>query len=57
MRKMIHGLLNVANARSYVPYQVLENKQMLNDIMEHPGRLLEHIRRYSNSLTTSMVFG
>lgn len=54
---MIHGLLNVANARSYVPYQVLENKQMLNDIMEHPGRLLEHIRRYSNSLTTSMVFG
>ncbi len=57
IRKMTHGLLNVQAARSYVPYQVLENKQMLYEILETPARFLDHIRRYSNSLTTTMTFG
>lgn len=30
---------------------------MLNDILISPDDVLEHIRRYSNSLTTSMTFG
>ncbi|MCJ1364843.1 hypothetical protein MMC16_003960 [Acarospora aff. strigata] len=46
-RKMMHQ----------VPYQDLENKQMLYEMLEDPTHFLEHIRRYSNSLTTSMVFG
>lgn len=54
---MIHGLLNVSAAKSYVPYQVLENKQMLHDLLVDPDRFLYHIRRYSNALTTTMVFG
>ena len=41
----------------YVPYQMLENKQMLNDLLDTPNDFLKHIRRYSNALTTSMVFG
>lgn len=44
-------------AKSYVPYQVLENKQMLHEMLTQPDRFLHHIRRYSNALTTSMVFG
>ena len=36
---------------------MLENKQMLNDLLDTPERFLHHIRRYSNALTTSMVFG
>jgi hypothetical protein len=54
---MIHSLLNVSAARSYVPYQDLENKQMLYEMLGQPERFLENIRRYSNSLTTSIVFG
>ena len=54
---MIHNLLNVSTARSYVPYQLLENKQMLHDMLQQPDGFLEHVRRYSNALTTSMVFG
>jgi hypothetical protein len=57
MRKMVHNLLNQNVAKKYVPYQMLENKQMLNDLLDTPDDFLEHIRRYSNALTTSMVFG
>ncbi|KAK5017381.1 hypothetical protein LTR60_001962, partial [Cryomyces antarcticus] len=57
IRKMVHGLLNIQAAKSYVPYQVLENKQMLYEMLVQPEQFLENIRRYSNSLTTSMVFG
>jgi cytochrome P450 len=57
IRKMMHQLLNVQAAQSYVPYQVLENKQMLYGMLQQPNHFLEHIRRYSNSLTTSMTFG
>jgi len=56
-RKMIHSLLNISAAKSYVPYQVLENKQMLYEMLQQPEKFLENIRRYSNALTTSMVFG
>jgi hypothetical protein len=54
---MVHGLLNISTAKSYVPYQVLENKQMLYEMLNQPDRFLENIRRYSNALTTTMVYG
>jgi hypothetical protein len=57
MRKMVHNLLNQNVAQKYVPYQILENKQMLFDLLNTPDDFLKHIRRYSNALTTSMVFG
>lgn len=56
-RKMVHGLLNIQAAKSYIPYQVLENKQMLYEMLEQPHMFLKNIRRYSNALTTTMVFG
>lgn len=54
---MVHTLLNANVARTYVPYQMLENKQMLYDFLHQPEGFLKHIRRYSNALTTTMVFG
>jgi hypothetical protein len=54
---MIHALLNVSAAKSYVPYQMLENKQMLYEMLTQSDRFLHSIRRYSNALTTTMVFG
>jgi cytochrome P450 len=56
-RKLVHTLLNVSSAKSYVPYQVLENKQMLYEILHEPSNVLNAVRRYSNSLTTAMTFG
>ncbi|KUJ09662.1 cytochrome P450 [Mollisia scopiformis] len=57
IRKMIHNILNIKAAKSYVPYQDLENKQMLLGLLEQPELFVGHIRRYTNSLTTQMVFG
>lgn len=54
---MVHGLLNVVTSKSYVPYQMLENKQMMYEFLTEPERFLYSIRRYSNALTTTMVFG
>jgi hypothetical protein len=57
IRKMLHVTLNIKAARTYVPYQDLENKQMLVGLLEEPELFVDHIRRYTNSLTTQMVFG
>ncbi|KAH6651347.1 cytochrome P450 [Chaetomium tenue] len=56
-RKLVHTLLNISAAKSYVPYQLLENKQMLYEMITQPERCMYNIRRYTNSLTTTMVFG
>lgn len=56
-RKLIHSLLNVTASKTYLTYQVLENKQMLYELITQPADFLFHIRRYSNALTTTMVFG
>ncbi|KAH7066938.1 cytochrome P450 [Paraphoma chrysanthemicola] len=57
LRKIVHNNLNIKAARTYVPYQDLENKAMLVGFLEQPNLFVDHIRRYTNSLTTQMVFG
>ena len=54
---MIHNILNVRAAVTYVPYQDLENKQLLLGLLKQPTEYVDHLRRYSNSLTTQMIFG
>jgi hypothetical protein len=57
IRKIVHNNLNIKAARTYVPYQDLENKAMLVGFLEEPKQFIDHIRRYTNSLTTQMIFG
>ncbi|KAJ4304905.1 hypothetical protein N0V90_000433 [Kalmusia sp. IMI 367209] len=57
VRKFLHTLLSVNSARTYVPYQDLENKAMLLSMLENPNSFIEHLRRYTASLTTQMTFG
>lgn len=57
IRKLAHSLLNIRVARTYVPYQDLENKAMLMGFLESPNDFIMHIRRYTTSLTTQMAFG
>lgn len=57
MRRIVHNSLNIKAARTYVPYQDLENKAMLVGFLDEPDRFVDHIRRYTNSLTTQMIFG
>ena len=54
---MIHAFLNVKKSESYVPYQDLESKQMLFEMLTQPERFLDSLRRYAMSVTASIVFG
>jgi cytochrome P450 len=56
-RKMIHNLLNIKTAVQYIPYQELELRQMLADMVRKPEAYHDHVRRYSTSLITSLAFG
>ncbi|TDZ58545.1 Cytochrome P450 monooxygenase yanC [Colletotrichum trifolii] len=56
-RKIFHQMLHLNAAKGYVPYQDLESKQMLFGFLEDPDQFIDHIRRFTNSLTTQMVFG
>ncbi|KAF2105792.1 putative cytochrome P450 [Lophiotrema nucula] len=56
-RKLVHIALNVNKAVAYLPYQEMENRQLMYDLMMTPSGLLEHLRRFSSSLITSVVFG
>ncbi|KAJ0312229.1 hypothetical protein COL516b_001301 [Colletotrichum fioriniae] len=57
IRKIFHQVLHIKAAKGYVPYQDLESKQMLSGILEEPDSFVAHIRRFTTSLTTQMVFG
>ena len=57
LHKTVHRLLGIQRAESYVPYQDLENKQMLFELLTQPDHFLESLRRFATSLTTSMTFG
>lgn len=56
-RKMVHNLLNVKTAVDYIPFQELELRQMLADMVRKPEKYHDHVRRYSTSLVTSFTFG
>jgi cytochrome P450 len=42
---------------AYSPYQELESKQLVHDMMIEPADLLDHFKRYTSSLVTSVAYG
>lgn len=54
---MMHNTLNIKTAIAYIPYQDLENKNMMLGLLERPNDFILHLRRYTSSLTTQMVYG
>ncbi|MCJ1468407.1 hypothetical protein MMC07_007035 [Pseudocyphellaria aurata] len=57
VHRLARRILNISVARTYVPYQDLENKAMLLGFLESPGAFIDHLRRYTASMTTQMTFG
>lgn len=54
---MMHNTLNIKTAVAYIPYQDLENKDMMLAFLNEPEEFVNHVRRYTTSLTTQMVYG
>ncbi|KAF2964689.1 hypothetical protein GQX73_g8870 [Xylaria multiplex] len=57
IHRVNHKTLNMTAARAYGPYQILESRQMLIDMLESPDQYEKHIQRYSNSVACQMVYG
>ncbi|KAJ4387826.1 hypothetical protein N0V93_008429 [Gnomoniopsis smithogilvyi] len=57
LRKLCHTPLNINTAKFYVPYQDLESKMLLDGMLQNPQLWIEHIKRYSHSIMTQMLFG
>ncbi|POS69406.1 cytochrome P450 [Diaporthe helianthi] len=52
-----HKILNAKAALAFTPYQLLESRQMLVDILDNPSEHQKHIQRYANSVSCQMVYG
>ncbi|KAI1170039.1 cytochrome P450 [Nemania sp. FL0916] len=57
VRKLAHQIMNVKVSRAYVPYQDLESVAMLMRFLEEPSGFIDHIRRYTSSVTSQMTYG
>lgn len=57
VRGIVQNSLNIQASRAYVPYQDLESKDMLMSLLERPSRFFGHVRRYTSSISTQMIFG
>ncbi|KAK3312995.1 cytochrome P450 [Apodospora peruviana] len=57
VRRLFHNLLTMKASKSYEPYQDLESKAMLAAVLDEPHLLFDHIRRYTNSLSTQIMLG
>ncbi|KAI0154793.1 cytochrome P450 [Xylariaceae sp. FL1272] len=56
-RKIGHQSMNSWASKKYIPYQMEENDQMMHEILHSPKTFFESFRRYSNSLSTHMIYG
>ncbi|RSL58716.1 hypothetical protein CEP54_007606 [Fusarium duplospermum] len=56
-RKMYHVRLNVKSADRYLPYQQFDSLQLINDLALRPGSWVEHVQRYTASISTALLYG
>lgn len=56
-RKALHSILNKTNMSSFAPYQDLESKQFLLDVLHRPDRWHQAASRYANAVITAITFG
>ncbi|KAG9945351.1 cytochrome P450, partial [Aureobasidium melanogenum] len=57
LRKVAHSLLSIKAAKNYDPYQEMERKQMLDEILTAPNDVFSSLQRYTTSLTATLLYG
>ncbi|THV01085.1 cytochrome P450 [Dendrothele bispora CBS 962.96] len=57
LRKSMHSILTPSGAAEHQPIQAAESMQLMYDLLQSPEELYTHIRRYTTSVITSVVFG
>ncbi|KAL1610537.1 hypothetical protein SLS60_002206 [Paraconiothyrium brasiliense] len=57
IRKIMHSILNGKNADTFAPFQDVESKQLLFDVLREPDLWWKANQRFANSVIMSVVFG
>ncbi|KAL2176116.1 cytochrome P450 [Thermothelomyces heterothallicus CBS 202.75] len=53
----ILAALQFKAVKAYVPYLELETTSVMTDLLDKPQLIFHHIRRYTNSVSTQLVYG
>ncbi|KAF9007716.1 cytochrome P450 [Hymenopellis radicata] len=57
LRKGAHTVLTPQAAARHIPIQQAEATQLMYDLMREPDAILNHVRRYANSVISSVIVG
>ncbi|KAJ8078284.1 hypothetical protein PM082_000490 [Marasmius tenuissimus] len=57
LRRTAHAILTPQMSAKHIPIQYAEATQLLFDILRNPDSFYNHIRRYSNSVIMSVLYG
>ncbi|KAF9024672.1 cytochrome P450 [Hymenopellis radicata] len=57
LRKGVHTVLTPQAAARHIPVQQAEATQLMYDLMKEPDSFLNHVRRYANSVISSVIVG
>ncbi|KAJ7843055.1 cytochrome P450 [Mycena olivaceomarginata] len=57
LRRTAHTILTPQASARHLPIQQAEASQLLHDLLRHPQGFYTHIRRYSNSVILSVLYG
>ncbi|KAK7461912.1 hypothetical protein VKT23_008343 [Stygiomarasmius scandens] len=57
LRKTMHPILTPAGAAEHQPIQAAETTQLMYELLHSPDDFFTHLKRYSTSVITSVVFG
>ncbi|AEO60480.1 hypothetical protein MYCTH_2120504 [Thermothelomyces thermophilus ATCC 42464] len=56
IRKFFHAFLQLKAIKAYVPCLELESTSVMADLLDKPQLIFHHIRRYTNSVSTQLVY-
>ncbi|KAF2117171.1 cytochrome P450 [Lophiotrema nucula] len=57
IRKIMHSILNLKNAPTFAPFQDIESKQLVYEVLQKPEDWWKSNQRFANSVVMSVVFG
>ena len=57
IRKIMHSILNIKNASLFAPFQDVESKHLVYEVLESPEHWWKANQRFANSVIMSVVFG
>lgn len=56
-RKLLHGEFMQRQSETYRPFQSMESKVLMHDLLADPGAFRRHLERYAASVIVTVTYG